>query len=56
MCKECKKRVPQFEIIFDDYQGRCNKFLKVCYENQFLQDFLSEQVLELEQIAAMERR
>lgn len=48
VCRECKKRIPQFDIMFDDYQGRCNKFLKVCYENQFLQDFLSEQVLELE--------
>ena len=28
----------------------------MCYENQFLQDFLSEQVLELEQAAANERR
>jgi len=56
VCKECKKRIPQFEIMFDDYQGRCNKFLKVCYENQFLQDFLSEQVYELENVAADERR
>ena len=56
VCMECKKRIPQFEIIFDDYQGRCNKFMKVCYENQFLQDFLSEQVIELEQAAANERR
>ena len=30
--------------------------MKVCYENQFLQDFLSEQVIELEQAAANERR
>ena len=32
-CRECKKRIPQFEIFCDDYQGRCTKFLKVCYEN-----------------------
>ena len=42
VCKECKKRVSQFDSVFDDYQGRVSKFLKVCYENQFLQDFLTE--------------
>ena len=50
-CKECKKRVAQFDSIFDDYQGRVSKFLKVCYENQFLQDFLQEQVNQLEMVA-----
>ena len=55
-CKACKKRIPQFELFCDDYQGRATKFLKVCYENQFLQDFLSEQVIELENAAALERR
>jgi len=56
ICRECKKRIPQFDIFCDDYQGRCTKFLKVCYENQFLQDFLTEQVIELENTAAAERR
>lgn len=56
ICKECKKRIPQFDNIFDDFQGRCTQYMKVCYENQFLQDFLSEQVYELEQAAANERR
>lgn len=50
-CKECKKRVAQFDSIFDDYQGRVSKFLKVCYENQFLQDFLQEQINQLEMVA-----
>ena len=44
VCKECSKRVASFDSIFDDYQGRASKFLKVCYENQFLQDFLQEQI------------
>jgi hypothetical protein len=51
VCKECNKRVAQFDSIFDDYQGRASKFLKVCYENQFLQDFLQEQINQLEMVA-----
>jgi len=42
VCKDCGQRVAQFDTIFDDFQGRCTKYLKVCFENQFLQDFLAE--------------
>ena len=32
-CIKCNKRISQFDIVFDDYQGRCTKYMKVCYEN-----------------------
>ena len=39
-CKDCNAFVPQFDCIFDDFQGRVSQYLKVCYENGFLEDFL----------------
>ena len=39
-CKDCQAQMPQFDCIFDDFQGRVSQHLKVCYENHFLEDFL----------------
>jgi hypothetical protein len=49
VCTACNKRVPQFDCILDDIQGRVSQSFKICYENNFLQDFLAEQVNQLAQ-------
>jgi len=49
VCAACNKRVPQFDCILDDMQGRVSQSFKICYENSFLQDFLAEQVNQLAQ-------
>ena len=43
-CKDCNSNLCQFDCIFDDWQGRVQQYLKVCYENHFLTDFLHAQV------------
>lgn len=40
-CKECNNRVSQFGNVFDTYGGKVRTFMKVVYENDFLEDFLN---------------
>jgi len=38
-CQECNCKVSSFGCTFDSYKGKVNTFVKVVYENQFLEDF-----------------
>ena len=33
-----------FDVIWDDFQGRVSQYVKVVYENNFLEDFLQAQL------------
>jgi len=40
-CSDCNQKVSQFGSFFDNYGGKVKTFIKVLYENDFLEDFLN---------------
>lgn len=39
LCNECNNRVASFGCVFDSFKGKVRTFMKVVYENDFLEDF-----------------
>jgi|LauGreDrversion4_2_1035121.scaffolds.fasta_scaffold27812_8 hypothetical protein len=39
VCLDCNSKVSSFGCIFDSLKGRVRTFMKVLYENDFLEDF-----------------
>lgn len=39
VCQDCNNKVSSFGCIFDSLKGKVRTFMKVVYENDFLEDF-----------------
>ena len=39
ICQECNNKVSSFGCIFDSNKGKVHAYMKVIYENDFLEDF-----------------
>ena len=39
ICQECSNKVSSFGCIFDSNKGKVHTYMKVVYENDFLEDF-----------------